>query len=74
MHLMDSVIDAGRGLVVAINKWDGPDEQEHIKTEIKRACALPGLPMCILFQRCMAPVWAICINRLILLTKQRLTL
>ena len=38
MHLMGSVIDAGRGLVVAINKWDGLDEhkREHIKTEIKR--------------------------------------
>jgi GTP-binding protein len=38
MHLMGSVIDAGRGLVVAINKWDGldNDKREHIKTEIKR--------------------------------------
>lgn len=38
MHLMGSVIDAGRGLVVAINKWDGldDDKREHIKTEIKR--------------------------------------
>jgi GTP-binding protein len=38
LHLMGSVIDAGRGLVVAINKWDGldPDKREHIKVEIKR--------------------------------------
>ena len=38
LHLMGSVIDAGRGLVVAINKWDGldADKREHIKVEIKR--------------------------------------
>jgi GTP-binding protein len=35
---MGSVIDAGRGLVIGINKWDGldPDKREHIKGEIKR--------------------------------------
>ena len=38
LHLMGSVIDAGRGLVLGINKWDGldPDKREHIKVEIKR--------------------------------------
>jgi len=38
LHLMGSVIDAGRGLVIGINKWDGldPDKREHIKVEIKR--------------------------------------
>ena len=38
LHLMGSVIDAGRGLVIGINKWDGldPDKREHIKGEIKR--------------------------------------
>lgn len=38
LHLMGSVIDAGRGLVIAINKWDGlsEDQRQHIKTEIQR--------------------------------------
>jgi len=38
MHLMGSAIDAGRALVVAINKWDGleADKKEWIKSELKR--------------------------------------
>jgi GTP-binding protein len=38
LHLMGSVIDAGRGLVVAINKWDGldADKREHIKATVER--------------------------------------
>ena len=38
LHLMGSVIDAGRGLVVAINKWDGLDaeKREHIKATVER--------------------------------------
>ena len=38
LHLLGIVIDAGRGLVVGINKWDGlePDAREHIKIELRR--------------------------------------
>ena len=38
MHLMGSVIDAGRGLVLGINKWDGldPEKREKIKADITR--------------------------------------
>ncbi|MGH1469637.1 MAG: ribosome biogenesis GTPase Der [Cellvibrionaceae bacterium] len=38
LHLMGSVIDAGRALVVAINKWDGLDEdlKNNIKRELDR--------------------------------------
>lgn len=38
LHLMGSVIDAGRALVVAVNKWDGlPLEQrDYIKIELGR--------------------------------------
>ncbi len=38
MHLMGSAIDAGRALVVAINKWDGleVDKKDWIKSELKR--------------------------------------
>ncbi|MCL4123424.1 UNVERIFIED_CONTAM: hypothetical protein GTU68_036157 [Idotea baltica] len=38
MHLMGSAIDAGRALVVAINKWDGleADKKDWIKSELKR--------------------------------------
>lgn len=38
MHLMGQVLDAGRALVVALNKWDGLD-QEHktfVKNELER--------------------------------------
>ncbi|WP_226662654.1 ribosome biogenesis GTPase Der [Microbulbifer aggregans] len=38
LHLMGSVIQAGRALVVALNKWDGldPDHRDFIKTELER--------------------------------------
>jgi len=38
LHLVDYVITAGRGLVIAINKWDGmeTEKKEKIKTDIKR--------------------------------------
>lgn len=38
MHLMGSAIDAGRAIVVAINKWDGleADSKDWIKSELKR--------------------------------------
>jgi len=41
MHLLDYIIQAGRGLVVALNKWDGMgvDQRAHIKSEIKRRLA-----------------------------------
>ncbi|KUJ81502.1 ribosome biogenesis GTPase Der [Microbulbifer flavimaris] len=38
MHLMGSVIQAGRALVVALNKWDGleADHRDFVKTELER--------------------------------------
>ncbi|WP_439136128.1 ribosome biogenesis GTPase Der, partial [Pseudomaricurvus sp.] len=38
LHLMGQVIDSGRALVVALNKWDGleAEQKEHIKTELDR--------------------------------------
>lgn len=38
LHLLGSVVEAGRALVVAINKWDGLDEdkKQHIKRELDR--------------------------------------
>ena len=38
LHLLGQCIEAGRGLVVGINKWDGieADERDWIKTELKR--------------------------------------
>lgn len=38
MHLMGQVIDAGRALVVALNKWDGleEDHKSYLKTELER--------------------------------------
>ena len=38
MHLLDYIIQAGRGLVIALNKWDGMDvdQRAHVKSEVKR--------------------------------------
>jgi GTP-binding protein len=38
MHLMGSVIQAGRALVVALNKWDGleDDHRQFVKAELER--------------------------------------
>ena len=38
LHLMSHIINAGRALVIAINKWDGLDEdyKDHVKKEIER--------------------------------------
>lgn len=38
LHLIGQVIDAGRALVVALNKWDGleDDHKQYVKTELQR--------------------------------------
>lgn len=38
LHLLGQCIDAGRGLVIALNKWDGidSDERDWIRAELKR--------------------------------------
>ncbi|MEK9670403.1 MAG: ribosome biogenesis GTPase Der [Gammaproteobacteria bacterium] len=38
MHLMGTVVDAGRALIVAVNKWDhlDPDVREKIRETLKR--------------------------------------
>ncbi len=38
MHLMGNVVEAGRALVLAVNKWDGLDQDRKswIKTELER--------------------------------------
>ncbi|UTW45392.1 ribosome biogenesis GTPase Der [bacterium SCSIO 12696] len=38
LHMMGHVLNAGRALVVAVNKWDGldADQKESIKKELKR--------------------------------------
>ena len=38
LHLLGQCIEAGRGLVVALNKWDGmeSDERERVKVELQR--------------------------------------
>ncbi|KJZ13544.1 MAG: ribosome biogenesis GTPase Der [Marinomonas sp.] len=38
LHMIGYVLDAGRGLVIAVNKWDGLDQysKERIKTEVER--------------------------------------
>ncbi|HVK98364.1 MAG TPA: ribosome biogenesis GTPase Der [Dongiaceae bacterium] len=38
LHLLGFVLETGRSLVIAINKWDGmtPDDKQKVKTEIER--------------------------------------
>ncbi len=38
LHLMGSTIDAGRALVIALNKWDGLDDahKQYVRNEIER--------------------------------------
>ncbi|TPE54477.1 ribosome biogenesis GTPase Der [Maribrevibacterium harenarium] len=38
LHMIGYALDAGRGLVIAINKWDGlsKEDREHIKKEVER--------------------------------------
>jgi GTP-binding protein len=38
LHLLSHVLEAGRALVIAINKWDGTDqdEKDHVKDELER--------------------------------------
>ncbi|TNF32556.1 MAG: ribosome biogenesis GTPase Der, partial [Gammaproteobacteria bacterium] len=38
MHLMGQVLDSGKGLVMALNKWDGlsVDQKQHAKSEMDR--------------------------------------
>ncbi|WP_211824740.1 ribosome biogenesis GTPase Der [Kistimonas asteriae] len=38
LHLLGFVLDSGRALVIALNKWDGmtQDERQQVKTELER--------------------------------------
>jgi GTP-binding protein len=38
LHLLSHVLDAGRALVLAVNKWDGTDleQKNHVKRELER--------------------------------------
>ncbi len=38
LSMLGFVIDSGRALVVALNKWDGmtPDKREHVKSQVER--------------------------------------
>jgi GTP-binding protein len=38
LHMLGFVIDSGRALVVALNKWDGmsPDERDKVKSQVDR--------------------------------------
>lgn len=38
LHLLGAVLDAGRGLVIAVNKWDGlePEQRDDVKRQLQR--------------------------------------
>ncbi len=44
MHLMGTIVDSGRALVLAVNKWDGLElyDKERIKSELERRLHFVG--------------------------------
>ena len=38
MHILSFIIESGKALVIAVNKWDGLDEEhkEHVRSELER--------------------------------------
>ena len=54
-HVAAYILDAGRALVVAVNKWDGlkEDERDWIKKEIDRKLVFLTLLSFTIFLRCV---------------------
>jgi GTP-binding protein len=57
-HIAGFIIDAGRAMVVAVNKWDAVDNyrREQIKADIARKLNFLGFARCIMFPRSRARV------------------
>ena len=66
MHMLSFVIDTGRSLVIALNKWDGmsADEKEEVKEQIERKLEFAELLVCTLSQRFMVVALVICMTLL----------
>ena len=56
-HLAGHILEAGRALVVGINKWDAaaPDQREDVKREIERKLGLPVVRAAALHLRARRP-------------------
>jgi GTP-binding protein len=65
LHLLGYVIDTGRALVIALNKWDGMDQEgkEKIKSDIQRRFTFVNFAKFILSLRCLAPALATCTSQ-----------
>lgn len=61
MHLLGYALEAGRAMVIAINKWDGLNQDQKTLSSLRWIAALALFPMLrrILFLRCMVLAWAI---------------
>ena len=60
LHLLGQCIEAGRALVIALNKWDGieADERDWIRSELRDGCSSLITLTFTLFLRYMARVSA----------------
>lgn len=66
LGLLGFALNAGRALVIAVNKWDGIDQgiKDRVKSELERQSWFYRLCPYSLFRRCTVPVLAIYLNRL----------
>ena len=55
LNLIGFALNAGRSIVIAVNKWDGlqQDHKDEIKRELDRRLGLSTSPVCTLSQRYM---------------------
>ena len=61
LSLLGFILNAGRSLVIVVNKWDGLDQdvKDRVKSELDRRLDLSTLPVCILFLLYTAVAWGI---------------
>lgn len=65
LNLLGFVLETGRALVIALNKWDGMEaaERDYVKPNWSGACCSSTSPTSISFRPCMAPASAISTSR-----------
>ena len=64
LHLIGFVLDAGRSLVVAVNKWDGmdPEDRAKVKEQVKRRLDFLIMPDKALYFGAYGSGWALCMS------------
>jgi GTP-binding protein len=67
LHLMGTVVDSGRALVVAVNKWDHlePEVREKIRETLRRRLNFIPWAKIHYISALHGPEWAICMARFV---------